>query len=131
MISKILSILVLGPLAILLVVFCVANRAPVPVSLDPIGTLPQFVYEVPLFVLLIGAVIVGLILGGFGTFVTQRHYRTKASRRADELENLRHEVEVSQERLRRLREEQARAAAGPALAAPGETRPALAGWAAA
>ncbi|WP_279482743.1 LapA family protein [Aureimonas sp. SK2] len=131
MISKILSILVLGPLAILLVVFCVANRAPVPVSLDPIGTLPQFVYEVPLFVLLIGAVIAGLILGGFGTWVTQRHYRAKASRRADELENLRHEVEVSKERMRRLREEQSRVAAGPAIAAPGETRPALAGPAAA
>ncbi|RIY00764.1 DUF1049 domain-containing protein [Aureimonas flava] len=132
MISKILTLLVLGPLAILLVVFCVANRAPVPVSLDPIGTIPQFVYQVPLFVLLTGAVILGLLLGGLGTWVTQRHYRARAARRGNEVENLRHEVEVSHERLRRLREEQARAAsAGPALAAPGEARPALSGPAAA
>ncbi|WP_061935313.1 lipopolysaccharide assembly protein LapA domain-containing protein [Aureimonas sp. AU22] len=131
MISKILTFLVLGPLAILLVVFCVANRAPVPVSLDPIGTLPQFVYEVPLFVLLIGAVILGLLLGGFGTWITQRHYRARAARRRNEVENLRHEVEVSNERLRRLREEQIRTSAGPAIGTSGETRPALAGPAAA
>ncbi|WP_416356706.1 lipopolysaccharide assembly protein LapA domain-containing protein [Aureimonas phyllosphaerae] len=129
MISKILTLLVLGPLAILLVVFCVANRAPVPVSLDPIGTMPQFVYEVPLFVLLIGAVILGLILGGLGTWFTQHHYRARAARRTDEVENLRHEVAVGNERLRRMREEQVRAS-GPAIAAPGEVRPALSGPAA-
>ncbi|WP_182084220.1 lipopolysaccharide assembly protein LapA domain-containing protein [Aureimonas sp. ME7] len=132
MISKILSFLVLAPLAILLVVFCVANRAPVPVSLDPIGTLPQFVFAVPLFVLLIGAVILGLLLGGFGTWVTQARYRARTARRRQEVENLRHEVELSNERLRRLREEQARAPV-PAIGggAPTEHRAALAGPAAA
>ena len=118
--SKILSVVILLPLAILLVVFCVANRQPIPVSLDPIGTLPQFAFEEPLFVLLIGSLILGLVLGGIGTWATQAHHRAKAARRRREVENLRHEVELSNERLRRLREERDReqAAAQAALASP-------------
>ena len=120
MILRILSFLILAPLAVLLVVFCVANREAVPVSFDPIGTMPQFAFEAPLFVLLLGGIIVGLLLGGLGTWMTQGHYRTKASNRRREIENLRHEVELSNERLRRLRDEHEReaVAAGPALAAP-------------
>lgn len=128
MISKILSFLVLAPLAIVLVVFCVANRGPVTVSFDPIGTMPQFSFAAPLFVLLIGALIGGLLLGGLGTWLTQSHYRARAARRRSEVENLRHEVEMSNERLRRLNEERERerAAANAALPAPGASR-ALAG----
>ncbi|MBB3997777.1 lipopolysaccharide assembly protein LapA domain-containing protein [Aureimonas pseudogalii] len=108
MISKIVSFIVLVPLAILLVVFCVANREDISVSLDPIGTLPQLAFQAPLFVLLIGSLIAGLLLGGLGTWMTQSHYRAKSARRRREVENLRHEVELSNERLRRLREERDR-----------------------
>jgi len=108
MISKILSFIILVPLAILLVVFCVANREAISVSLDPIGTLPQLAFQAPLFVLLIGSLIAGLLLGGLGTWMTQSHYRAKSARRRREVENLRHEVELSNERLRRLREERDR-----------------------
>lgn len=103
--SKFLSVVILLPLAILLVVFCVANRAPVPVSLDPIGTLPQFVFQVPLFVLLIGSLIGGLVLGGIGTFLSQARHRSAASRRRREVENLREELDLANQRLRRQREE--------------------------
>jgi len=107
-ISKILSFIILVPLAILLVVFCVANRQDIPVSLDPLGTSPQLAFEAPLFVLLMGAVIVGLLLGGVGTFLTQAHHRARAARRAREIENLRHERDLANDKLRRLREDQAR-----------------------
>ena len=124
MILKIISFLILAPLAVLLVVFCVANREAIDVSFDPIGTMPRFAFQAPLFVLLLCSLIVGLLLGGFGTWMTQGHYRAKAANRRREIENLRHEVELSNERLRRLREEHERdlaatqAAHGPALAAP-------------
>ncbi|WP_062114695.1 lipopolysaccharide assembly protein LapA domain-containing protein [Aureimonas sp. AU40] len=132
MILKILSFLILAPLAVLLVVFCVANREAINVSFDPIGTLPQFAFQAPLFVLLLSALILGLLLGGLGTWMTQSHYRAKAANRRREIENLRHEVDLSNERLRRLREERERDLAAqaqssaPALAAPGHSTRALA-----
>jgi uncharacterized integral membrane protein len=132
MVSKILSFIILVPLAIVLVVFCVANREAISVSLDPIGTLPQLAFQAPLFVLLIGSLILGLLLGGVGTWMTQSHYRAKSARRRREVENLKHEVELSNERLRRLREERdredvARQATLAALPSTSNTARALAG----
>ena len=115
MISRILSLVILVPLAILLVVFCVSNRGPVPVSLDPLGTMPQFTFAPPLFLLLMGAVILGVILGGIGTWLTQSHYRRKAARRKAELARLRREADEANERLRLLREDKP---ASTALAVP-------------
>ncbi|KAA0968548.1 DUF1049 domain-containing protein [Aureimonas fodinaquatilis] len=105
MLSRFLMLLIGVPLAILLVIFCVVNRHPVTVSLDVFGTMPQYAISAPLFVLLLAGVIFGLLLGGLGTWLTQSHYRARAARRRREVEELRHEVEVSNERLRRLREE--------------------------
>ena len=115
MITRILSLVILVPLAILLVVFCVSNRGPVPVSLDPLGTMPQFTFAPPLFLLLMGAVILGVILGGIGTWLTQSHYRRKAARRKAELARLRREADEANERLRLLREDKP---ASTALAVP-------------
>ena len=116
MISKILSFIILVPLAILLVVFCVANREAVTVSLDPFGTMPQFTFALPLFILLMGAVIAGVILGGLGTWFTQAHYRRKAWRRKNEVDRLRREADDAKERLRQLREEKAALPASTSLA---------------
>ncbi|WAJ29032.1 LapA family protein [Antarcticirhabdus aurantiaca] len=108
MFGRILSLIILVPLAVLLVVFCVANRDAVPVSLDPLGTMPQFVFQVPLFILLMATVILGVVLGGIGTWFTQAHYRRKSWKRKYELEKLRREAEESRERLRMLDEERER-----------------------
>jgi uncharacterized integral membrane protein len=116
MISRILSFVILVPLAILLVVFCVANRAPVTVSLDPFGTMPQFTYALPLFIVMMGAIITGVILGGLGTWLTQSHYRRKAWKRRNEVERLRREAEEAKASLRLLREE--KTPTSTALAAP-------------
>lgn len=109
MISKILSFIILVPLAIVLVVFCVSNREAVTVSLDPFGTMPQLSFASPLFVLLMAAVIVGVILGGIGTWLTQAHYRRKSWRRKHELERLKREAEESRQRVLELQEERERA----------------------
>lgn len=116
MIARILSFLVLVPLAILLVLFCVLNRDLVEVTLDPFGTMPQFTFALPLFILLMGAIILGTILGGLGTWLTQAHYRRKAWKRKNEVERLRREADDAKERLRQLREE--KTALAPATSAP-------------
>ncbi|HEX2019755.1 MAG TPA: LapA family protein [Aurantimonas sp.] len=112
MISRILILVLLVPLAILLIVFCVANRQLVPVSLDPIGNLPQFAFSAPLFILLMGAVILGVVLGGLGTWLTQAHYRRKSWKRKYEVERLRREADESRAKLRQIEEERARTGTG-------------------
>ncbi len=118
MASKLLTIFIGLPLAALLIIFCVVNRTPTTVSLDIFGTTPQLSMTLPLFVLLMVAIILGVVLGGIGTWLTQAHYRAKSARRRREIEGLKHEVEVSNERLRRLREERDRDLIGPDAALP-------------
>ncbi|MFD2238827.1 lipopolysaccharide assembly protein LapA domain-containing protein [Aureimonas populi] len=119
MISRLLTLIVLVPLAVLLVVFCVLNRTSVTVSMDALGTMPNLAFDAPLFVVMMGALILGVLLGGVGTWFTQSHYRARAARRAREVQKLRHEVDSSNERLRRLREERERErAASTGLAGP-------------
>lgn len=115
MISRFLSFVILVPLAILIVVFCVANRAGVTVSLDPLGTMPQYAYEVPLFLVIMASLIVGVVLGGIGTFLTQGHYRRAAWKRKHEVERLRREADEARERLRQERESR------PTVAGPDST----------
>ena len=105
MIAKILSFIILVPLAIILIVFCVANREAVTVSLDPIGTMPQLAFQAPLFILLMATIIVGVILGGCGTWFTQAHYRRKSWKRKYEVERLRREAEESKSKLRQVQTE--------------------------
>ena len=53
MLSKLLTLLIGLPLAVLLIVFCVVNRQPTTISLDMFGTTPSLSLTLPLFVLLL------------------------------------------------------------------------------
>lgn len=87
---KFLSGLVLVPLALILVVFAVANRHVVTLSLDPFNaTEPVLSVRLPLFVLLIAAAVLGVIAGGVSTWVRQRHWRRSARRSEAELKQMR------------------------------------------
>ncbi|KQT83955.1 LapA family protein [Aurantimonas sp. Leaf443] len=126
MISRLLSIVILVPLAIVLVVFCVANRQSVAISLDPIGTMPQLALQAPMFILLMGAVILGTVLGGIGTWFTQAHYRRKSWKRKYEVEKLRREADEAKARLKQAQEERASAQISAASAGLPAPRPAMA-----
>lgn len=115
MMSRLLTLLLLAPIAILLVVFCVVNREPVTLSMDALGTSPQLAFAAPLFVLLLGFLIAGLLLGSFATYVTQARYRARASHREEEAARLRNEVEREKANVRRMREEEERRRAATAL----------------
>ena len=77
---KFFSTLVVILLGVLFVVFAVANRHFVTVSLDPFDsaspsiTLPP----VPLFVVIIVSAILGVAVGGTATWFRQRHWRRAA-----------------------------------------------------
>lgn len=76
---KFLTALVVIPLAILFVVFAVANRHLVTVSFDPFNSSdPSIGVSLPLFIVLILTGIVGVIAGGAATWIRQRHWRRAA-----------------------------------------------------
>ncbi|HEX2654558.1 MAG TPA: LapA family protein [Xanthobacteraceae bacterium] len=100
MIRKIISIVVLLPLAILIVLFAVANRQIVSISLDPLSSdTPAYALTVPLFVALILALIIGAVIGGIASWMKQSRWRRAARQLESEAALLRRQSEELRERL--------------------------------
>jgi uncharacterized integral membrane protein len=97
---KFLAAVVLIPLAILMVMFAVANRGSVAISLDPFSAnAPALTVHVPLFLLLLIAVIVGVLAGGIAAWLRQAKWRRAARRLDRELRAARAEAEDARRRL--------------------------------
>lgn len=75
--AKLVSWLLLAPLALLMIAFAVANRAPVEVRLDPL----PFTVEAPLFALAYVCVFIGLLVGGFAAWLAAGRRRRAARAR--------------------------------------------------
>jgi uncharacterized integral membrane protein len=95
---RFLKALILLPVAILVVLLAVANRAPVELNLDPLsgGSSPEFAVTLPLYAVLFGAVALGIVIGGMGAWFAQgrhrraeRRYKREAGRLRGEAERLR------------------------------------------
>ena len=99
MIRKLVTALILVPLAIVFIALAVANRQPVLVSFDPFDRInPAFARALPLYALMLILVIAGVVVGGIAAWVRQGKWR-RAARLADaQARELRAEVE----RLRRM-----------------------------
>jgi uncharacterized integral membrane protein len=79
MIRRLIQILIVVPLAVVIVVFSVANRTPVTVSLDPFGGAePALALSVPLFLLILGALFIGVVIGGMAAWFSQGKWRKRA-----------------------------------------------------
>ncbi len=97
-----LKALVIVPLAAVLTLFAVVNRAPVSVAFDPLDWLGLGgSVSVPLFVVIFVSAALGVIIGGAAVWVGQGRHRKAARFHAREA--ARHQAEV--ERLRPLAEE--------------------------
>ncbi len=81
---KFLKALVLVPLALLIVVFAVANRQMVTFTLDPFGD-QTLAFSLPLFALAFILVILGVIVGGVATWLRQHKWRRAAHQLEHEL----------------------------------------------
>ncbi len=83
MLRKVVTIFVVVPLGIVLVVFAVANRHAITVSLDPFGAAaPALSATMPLFVVILLCLLIGVIVGGVATWISQGRWR-RAARRLD------------------------------------------------
>jgi uncharacterized integral membrane protein len=79
MLRKIVTVLILVPLAVVLIAFAVANRQTVTVSFDPFDQAhPAFALTLPLYALVLALVIAGVIIGGVAAWATQGKWRRAA-----------------------------------------------------
>ena len=114
MLRKIVTVLILVPLALAIVMFAVANRAPVVIGFDPFGTQPpMFAFVAPLFLALLVALTAGVIVGGAAAWSRQSKWRRRARRLSADLKAARGEIET----LRRQLEASAAARAQNSIAA--------------
>lgn len=90
-----LKALVLVPVALVIVLFCIANRQVVRVSLDPLSRdAPLLSYDLPVFVIVLGALAAGILIGGTASWLAQGKYRKAARLNRREAERLRDETET-------------------------------------
>ena len=95
MIQKLISALILAPLAILFVVFAVANRQTVVVSFDPFdGAQPMLSVGMPLFALILLLAVGGVVVGGVAAWLGQGKWRWRARHFEAEVSSLRDELEA-------------------------------------
>ncbi len=67
------------PLAIILIALSVANRAPVMATVDPFNPgNPALSFSLPLFTIVLAALIAGVVLGSFLTWISQGKHRSRA-----------------------------------------------------
>jgi uncharacterized integral membrane protein len=93
LIRKIGAVIILVPLAIVIVAFAVANRQHVTVLLDPFSPeRPAASFTVPLFLLVIGLLILGVVIGGIATWLSHGRWRRAARRFEREVAELRSEL---------------------------------------
>jgi uncharacterized integral membrane protein len=96
MVNRVVVVLILVPLAFILIALSVANRGLVTFTIDPFNPgNPGLSYAAPLFVWLFIALIIGLILGSFATWLNQGKHRKLSRQRKQEAELLRIEARKS------------------------------------
>lgn len=105
-----LTVIVAVPVAALLILFAMANRSFVAVSVDPFGS-GNYAFQMPLFLVIFLAVMAGIIIGGAADWLRQGRHRREARRNRAEMQRL--ELESA-----RLRAQIDAAAAGRAVALP-------------
>ena len=83
--KKIVNLVVLAPLALVLIILCVANRQAVTLALNPFRPDDSLLsFSAPFFVFIFLAVIFGVLLGSCVTWLSQGKYRKRARTEAKE-----------------------------------------------
>ena len=84
-------------LAIATMVIAVANRHQVPFSLDPFNAkAPAIIFNMPLFWIIMGASLIGLVLGCWSTWLAQAPTRQALRDAEAQIRRLERENEVAQ-----------------------------------
>lgn len=97
MLRRIVGWVVLVPLSVALVVFALANRQAVSINFNPFAApadpnMPGF--GVPMFLVIFGVLLVGVVLGGIATWFAQAPHRRDERTYRRESERLNRELEA-------------------------------------
>lgn len=110
LLRRILTILIVLPISVGLVMLAVANRQPVGLVVDPLGS--GWSVELPLFLIVFAALIAGVVLGGASVWLGQGRWRRAARRNEREARRAKAQAEELQTSLA------ARTGSSPARPAP-------------
>jgi uncharacterized integral membrane protein len=100
MFRKIVTWIVIIPLAAIMIAFAVANRQAVTVSFDPFSAVsPAYAATLPLFVVLFAAAILGVLVGGSAAWIGQGKWRRAARRLDGEVRALHEEIDAVRRRI--------------------------------
>jgi uncharacterized integral membrane protein len=84
-------------LAIATAVIAVANRGVVPLSFDPFNAAaPAIVFGVPLFWIILGSALIGIVFGSWSSWLAQAPLRQAMRENEDKIRRLEREIEVAQ-----------------------------------
>jgi len=93
---KFLAYLVLIPLAVIIVMFAVANREVITVSFDPFDAVhPAYALKLPLYALIFALVAVGVVVGGIAAWLRQSRWRMRARHAEAEARDLRNRLDAA------------------------------------
>lgn len=79
MIHRLVILFIILPVAVLLIALAVSNRVPTPFTIDPFNPgNPALTMELPLFIWLFAAMVIGMLVGSLATWIRQGRYRRAA-----------------------------------------------------
>ncbi|MDX7950720.1 LapA family protein [Lichenihabitans sp. Uapishka_5] len=105
-----LKAIVLVPIALLIVVFAVANRQMTTISLDPFNSdTPALALSAPLFLVILLMVILGVLVGGIASWISQGVVRASARQARTDAAQLRRELQETRLELDLVHRQQAAA----------------------
>ncbi|MFV0294679.1 MAG: hypothetical protein ACK5JT_00980 [Hyphomicrobiaceae bacterium] len=85
MLKRLVRLLIAFPVALLLITLAVSNREQVRMVLDPFRPdQPALSIELPFYVYLFSALVIGVIAGGLATWFGQSHWRKVARHRSQD-----------------------------------------------
>ena len=120
---KFFTALIVIPLALIFVVFAVANRHFVTVSFDPFNSAnPSISVSLPLFVLIIAIAVLGVIAGGLATWFGQRRWRRAARQHEADARTARAQLAELRSQAASMRGEPQRALPGAIYGASGRDK---------
>ena len=105
--KKLLAFILLLPVAVFVIAFAIANRHSVPVSFDPTTTVtgevaPAVLFTPPVWMLLFGVLVLGVVIGGVAAWASGHRYRREARQKRREARHWHREAESEHERAERL-----------------------------
>jgi uncharacterized integral membrane protein len=104
MMRTLLTAVVLAPLGILILLFALANRQWISVSLDPFSAQdPAVTVSLPVFFVVLFALMAGVVIGGAATWLSQAKWRRAARRHRAALRRVLSESAPTKPRVERER----------------------------